>query len=522
MDLEKDSFDLKELERVCASKEFANKPVMRKLLSYLVTEYVEGRSGRIKGATIATDVFNLRSEFNYDGNPLVRNSAVRLRALLKTYYLEEGSRDPYRIEIPKGTYAPSISRNNWTGTEPSTRGAAQLLRIAVPPFRNLTRSEDVDYLAFGFSQQMSDELSKFDDFRIIGLSRRLDEGESDLPGAERIKASSIDFLVDGDIQTSGKLVRIHLRLIDQSDHSTVWADRFEFNNDENDLFEQQEVIIRKIASQIGSEYGQINQRRYQDILQSKPRTLNEQDLILKYYHHNTVLSQESSLEFQQAVFEALEEEPESGLLNNFAGTIYSDIYCLDLPGAEEALGKFDHYIEKAYSINPNHQFIRSSMAYKCLIFNDKARFLSIRDKSLEWIAPSPLRMGGFALCTCLFGEWDRGKEMFDQIIDNNLHVPGWLHAMVSLYHYRRSEYQQALEAANKCQIPGLHWGHIYRTVALSQLGRLEEARNEFEALLKTRPNFVERGRYLMSILIKEASLLEHLLEGFAKIGVKIA
>jgi len=54
------------------------------------------------------------------------------------------------------------------------------------------------------------------------------------------------------------------------------------------------------------------------------------------------------------------------------------------------------------------------------------------------------------------------------------------------------------------------------------LGRLEEARSEFQALLKSRPNFVERGRYLMSILIKEANLLEHLLEGFAKIGVKIA
>ena len=62
MDLEKDSFNLEELERVCASSEFANKPVMRKLLAYLVTEYVEGRSDRIKGATIAVDVFNRGSK----------------------------------------------------------------------------------------------------------------------------------------------------------------------------------------------------------------------------------------------------------------------------------------------------------------------------------------------------------------------------------------------------------------------------------------------------------------------------
>ena len=524
MDLQEDRFDLQQLERVCASSEFANKPLMRKLLAYLVTEHVEGRSDRIKGMTIAADVFDRGSNFDSDGNPLVRNAAVRLRTLLKTYYLKEGRLDPFRIEIPKGSYVPSINRNNGTGigTTPSTRGDARLTRIAVSPLRNLTGGKDVDYLAFGFSQQLSDALTKFDDFRIVGLSRRLDDDESDLPGVERIKDTSIDFLVDGDIQASGNYVRISLRLIDESDHSTVWANRFEFNNDEDNLFQRQEVIIRKLASQIGSEYGHINQRRYQSILHSKPRSVSEQDLILKFYHHVTVLTEESALGFQQAAFEALEKEPESCLANNFVGDIHGQVYSLDFPGAEDALGKFDHYIEKAYSINPMHQLVRGSLAYKCLIFDERERFFSLLDEGKEWTPASPIRLGGFAMNTCLFGEWDRGKKMIDEIFDNNLHVPGWLHAMVAVYHYRRSEYEQALEAANKCQIPGLHWGHIHRIVALSQLGRLEEARSEFQALLKSRPNFVERGRYLMSILIKEASLLEHLVEGFAKIGVKIA
>ena len=124
--------------------------------------------------------------------------------------------------------------------------------------------------------------------------------------------------------------------------------------------------------------------------------------------------------------------------------------------------------------------------------------------------------------TCLFGEWDRGKEMIDEVFNDNVHVPGWMYAIDALYHYRRSEYEQALEAANKCQIPGLHWGYIHRLVALSQLGRLEKARSEWQALLKSRPNFVERGRYMIGILIKDASLFDHLLEGFEKIDVKLA
>ncbi len=521
MTLEKDSFHLEELERVLKSSEFADKPVMKDLLTYLVTEYVEGRSDRIKGITIAVEVFDKGSDFDADRNALVRNAATRLRRLLRNYYLEEGSRDSFRIEIPKGTYTPSISRNKGGKTEPDVRDAALSPRVAVSPLLNLTGREGLDYLALGFCQQLADALTIFDDFRIIGLGRRLDDGEYDLPDGERINGASIDFLVDGNIQATNRYVKVNLRLIDQSDHSTVWADCFEFRNEENDLFQRQEVVTQKIACQIGSEYGQINERRYKSLLDSKPQTLNEQDLLLKYYHHNAVLTEESALDFKQGVFAALEKEPESALLNNFAGDIYGSIYSLDFPGAEEALGKFDHYIEKAYAINPNQQLVRSSLAYKCLVFDDRQRFFSLLNENRGSTAASPLRLGGFALCTCLFGEWDRGKQMVDEIFDHNLHVPGWLHGLVALDHYRRCEYDQALKEANKYQIQGLHWAYIHRIVALSQLGRLKEARSDFQALLESRPNFVARGRHLMSILIKDTNLLEHLLEGFARIGVKI-
>ncbi|MGI9626545.1 MAG: hypothetical protein ACR2QM_06905, partial [Longimicrobiales bacterium] len=136
MDYEK-SFVIEELNRICASSEFSSKPAMQKLLSYLVTEYVEGRSDQIKGYSIGIDVFAQEEAFDPDRSALVRNSALRLRRLLKTYYLEEGRRDPLRIEIPKGTYVPSLSRINGTGTSAATSGAARRPRVAVSPLRIL-------------------------------------------------------------------------------------------------------------------------------------------------------------------------------------------------------------------------------------------------------------------------------------------------------------------------------------------------------------------------------------------------
>ena len=92
---------LEQVRRMCASEELRNKPLLRKLLTYLVTEYLEGRSDHIKGYSIAVDVFGQGTDFDADRNPLVRNNAVRLRALLRAYYLEEGKDDRIRIRVPK-------------------------------------------------------------------------------------------------------------------------------------------------------------------------------------------------------------------------------------------------------------------------------------------------------------------------------------------------------------------------------------------------------------------------------------
>ena len=236
MDLEK-SLIIEELDRICASREFRSKPVMKKLLTYLVTEYIEGRSDQIKGYSVGVDVFKRGIDFDPDKNPIVRINAGRLRRLLRMYYLEEGKQDPIRIDIPRGKYVPIINRSTETGgAAPAATRDAQPPSVAVLPFRNLTGNNDLDYLAIGFSQELSDALTRFDDFRIIGMSKRIDNDESAHPDVDPIRSRRIGYLIDGEIQASGKQVRVTFRLIDTSDQSTVWGDGFKFNIEEDDLF----------------------------------------------------------------------------------------------------------------------------------------------------------------------------------------------------------------------------------------------------------------------------------------------
>lgn len=98
------------LERVLRSETFARSERARKLLNYLVEREQAGDAERLKGFTIAMDVFGKDTDFDPSTDAVVRVQAGRLRELLSQYYAAEGSAEPIRIEIPRGGYVPSYHR----------------------------------------------------------------------------------------------------------------------------------------------------------------------------------------------------------------------------------------------------------------------------------------------------------------------------------------------------------------------------------------------------------------------------
>ena len=111
-----------QLERILSSPEFPGTGRAAAFLRYVVEETLAGRASRIKGYSIAIEVFGRDENFTQD-DPVVRIEAGRLRRSLERYYLVEGDRDMVRIEIPKGGYTPSFS---WRAMAAAERVGPQL------------------------------------------------------------------------------------------------------------------------------------------------------------------------------------------------------------------------------------------------------------------------------------------------------------------------------------------------------------------------------------------------------------
>ena len=519
---------LQQLQRVCESKEFRSKPRMKKFLTYLTHEFIEGRGESIKGYSIGVDVFNQPEDFDPDLNALVRINAGRLRRLLRLYYFEEGIDDPIKIEIPKGKYVPSFLDNSNAGSRaPSvTNGQKenshmQKPSIAILPFRNLSKNEALEFLCFGIAQELASAVSNYDDLRVIGSLQRPVGELLDKASFEYFNKEGVHYVVDGDIAAFGNKVNIGVRLIDVKENLRLWGEHFKANLEEDDLFDLQSSISQKVASKVGTEYGLINKKRSLFYNAGKTEQPSEYTVLLKYYYHETKLTEQSGQDLFESVEKALKLHPDSALILAIKADLYGDMYALDFPDADAAYKIFGECAEKAYAINPHNPFVRLILAYKCFMYGEEDRFFSICDETVPLVPDTPIRLGSFAMFLSLYGEWVKGKELLDRVFENNMDIPMWLYGVTCLYYYREEDYQQALKEANKYQMPMFYWGSMLRAATHGQLGNKDAALKNIEELLHIRPDFKERGRYLITRFIREDSLVSHIVDGLAKGGLKI-
>ena len=93
-------------QRAASSEIFARSGFLPKFLLYICELALLGKTDEIKEQQIGVRVFNRPPNYNPGDDNIVRNYAVQLRKRLSLYFEQEGQREPYIIEIPRGGYVP--------------------------------------------------------------------------------------------------------------------------------------------------------------------------------------------------------------------------------------------------------------------------------------------------------------------------------------------------------------------------------------------------------------------------------
>jgi hypothetical protein len=106
------------VERIVASRNFAKSGRLNTFLSYIVRCAIENRPEEISEQQIGIHVFGRSPGYNPAEDNIVRTTARQLRQRLALYYMEEGSADIIRIEVPKGGYIPVFQSGERRSSDP--------------------------------------------------------------------------------------------------------------------------------------------------------------------------------------------------------------------------------------------------------------------------------------------------------------------------------------------------------------------------------------------------------------------
>jgi TolB-like protein len=523
-----------ELGRVLNSGPFAQSRRRQRFLEYIVNEALAGRGERLKGYTIAVEVFDRPETFDPVTDPLVRIEAARLREKLHEYYDTDGRNDPVVIELPKGAYTPHIVFRSEASssarpdrvssaarTEPRSRKTAWSLSvlamllllaafgawrwwapstslpekasIAVLPFDNIGRDPKWDRFADGITEDIVTDLSHSKDLFVV--ARNSTEVYRDRPADVRSigRDLGVGYVLEGSIQPSGDQIRVTAQLIDTKTGVHVWSDRYD--RAATDLFDVQSDVTEKIVATLIGYEGAVAEAERSLLRRKPPANLSAFDTYLLAMEAKHKVTKESLTEAEGLFRKALGLDPQ--LARAYVGLVDVQCYLIDLglaASVEEALSKMMEAAQLAVKLDPTdgktHLALGWAYAYHRKPEQARAEFARA-----ETLAPSDadvLLLIAWSLP--VLGEPAKAVSLAERSLRLNPHYPDWYNQGLSLAFFFGEQFDKSVKYRLLVKEP-FALDYAFLAMAYAYLGRTRDAEAAGANVVKLDPTWTAE-RYL--------------------------
>ena len=506
------------LERVLGSPDFDASRRSRQFLEFIVEETLAGRGDGLSQGLIASRVFERGDDFDPVLDPIVRIQAGRLRRSLERYYLLSGRMDEVRVDLPKGTYVPVFRTVVAAPAAEPRRRALDAPNgwpsVVVRPFET-DLGPRVGPIAGPLEDELALELGRYGAVRVV---RSRDWEAQDSASRERRR-----FLLEGRIGGPQSELRVSARLVDRMSGEQVWADEYRTRPVEGGWSPALGDVARVIAARVGAEEGVVVQHLAAERRKSPDAGQGTAyDAFLRSYDFFLARDPEAFAPAVEALRRAVAAEPECGLAWTRLARLYVANHVFEVAGPPASLDEAVTCAQRGVRVDPADRSARCVLASALLY---KGELTAAREQLEEALRTSPdslvyLEIVGYLLV--LVGSWERGEATCRAALARNPHcLP---HVLFGLWvcHLRRGEFEAAHGLALEYRDPTFFWRSVMRASSLGLLGREAEARSEGVALLGHKPDFQERGRALISHHIKFPEVMEPIVLGLARAGVRLA
>jgi adenylate cyclase len=559
-----------ELGRILASRCFEQAARSSKFLQFVVEQTLAGQGDRLKGYTIAIEVFGRSPDFDAQSDPLVRVEAGRLRRRLTEYYADEGRNDSVRIELPRGSYSilasyhpppaevllgpmpesppgqsdPAGNRRRWRrvravliaavvlaglgvivlqqrqvslvtanappAVEPPERTSGQRPMVVLP-FEDLSGGGPaIGALAATLREEI---------LLLLGDPEMFVVATQSAPGGAAVASDVSDaaYVLAGSVRAAGDQVRITARLLESGSGMQLWSTAYDENLGSLREPAGQRRLARRIAA-VAEPYGPIFDAEIERVraVPAAERTLF--DCVLSYYEFRRLLDRERHADALACFELATMREPRSAeawaLFSILA--MEQDAHGYSGPTGEIPFDSAREAARRAMDIDGDN--LHANLALAGAQFFGGEAFHGVAERVLQMWPDNSEAQGLVGAFFILSGDTSRGLALVDTAIAATEHPPSGYYATRALAALREQRTDDALASALSIDSPDWPVGQVIVAAIAALAGRADLAARARAHALELDPTLETSHLELMRRWRVEPALAAEIARGFEESG----
>ena len=398
--------------------------------------------------------------------------------------------------------------------------------VAVLPFR-ASGDADLEALADGLTEDVTTGLLRFPYLQVIAHNSAMAyKGRAaDIRTVGRELGAR--YVIEGSIRKRGRAVRVSAQLMDAVTGTQLWAEAYDreiIDRQSSDAgtFQVQDDLTDHIVTTVADGYGVLVRSMAAPTRDRKVEELSASELVLRHYAFMQQVDPQEHAVLRAGFERALEREPNHATAWACLSNLYQLEYFDRFNPREKPLERARDAAWRAVKIDPACQMGWKELAAVHFFSRDFTAFRETAERAMSLNPRDGTTLAWMAIMIAFSGDWERGVALTQRAIELNRHHPGWYHNVAFHHHYRKGEYEAALQAAKKINMPEFHWMHLMTAASCGMLGRHEEARTAIESLRKYTPTFLDLAnvREDVGLWDPDKDEVERLLQGLQKAGLK--
>ncbi|HMD30562.1 MAG TPA: protein kinase [Candidatus Acidoferrales bacterium] len=398
--------------------------------------------------------------------------------------------------------------------------AEEAFGVAVLPFK-CSGDAEMESFADGLSQDITTGLSRFRYLSVVaGATASRITGET---GDERALGGKLGarYVLVGSIRKGGSAIRLSAQLIDAQTGAQLWAETYNRDLQTSSIFAMQDDIAARIVATVADSYGVLVHSIRAAMRQKDDAELTPLEWQFQYFAYREQITPGAHAELRSRVERALERNDRQSELWACLAQIYVDEYAFGFRGDANSLDRALAAARRAVELDRANQFALVALAQVHFFRRDLAAFSPAAERAMALNPLNTDAVGILGLQIVHAGGFERGTAIVRRAMELNANHAGWMHFAPLWDHFHKGEYEQALECANRVDVPGLFWPYLVVASACGHLGRRTEAEAAVRDLLALDPEFAAHARSNIESWHFASGLLDPILEGLRKAGLAI-